>query len=107
MCYRVPLANAIKNEPADSRLVLLIRKTERKRIEKLARAENVSIAIVRRSLGTYQSIAATLRKQHEEDMMKSTIRMLEEALSSVNESIAVTCEKLDRLHLELKKRETV
>ena len=37
--------------------------------------------------------------------MKSTIQMLEDALTEVNESIAVTCKKLDDLHVELKRRE--
>jgi len=97
---------ATKLEPADTRLVLLIRKSERRRIEKLARAENVSIAeIVRRSLATYESIESTLRKRHEEELMKATIEMLEAALTSVNESMAATFEKMDALHLELKKLE--
>lgn len=101
-------SSATKLEPTDTRLVLLIRKSERRRIEKLARAENVSVAeIVRRSLGTYQSIESTLRKKHEEEMMKSTIEILEGALTSVNESIELTCRKLDALHVELKKRELV
>jgi hypothetical protein len=99
-------ATAAKSEPTDTRLVLLIRKSERKRIEKLARAENVSVAeIVRRSLGTYESIEATLRKRHEEELMKATIEMLEGALSSVNESMAATFKKMDALHLELRKLE--
>jgi hypothetical protein len=101
------MANAAaKSEPTDTRLVLLVRKSERKRIEKLARAENVSVAeIVRRSISTYQSIEASLRKKHEEELMKYTIQMLEAALTSVNESIAGTCKKLDALHVELVKRE--
>lgn len=106
MCYRVLMATLPKSEPADTRLVLLIRKSERKRIERLAKTENVSMAeIVRRSLGTYESIESKLRKQHEEDLMKAAVQMLEGTLASANESIAETCEKLDKLHLELKKRE--
>jgi hypothetical protein len=105
MCYRFCMATASKTEPTDTRLVLLIRKSERRRIEKLARTENVSVAeIVRRSIGTYQSIEANVRKQHEEQLMKSTIQMLEDTLATVNESIVKTCKKLDTLHVELEKR---
>jgi RNA polymerase-interacting CarD/CdnL/TRCF family regulator len=95
-----------KREAINDRVVILLRKSERRYVEKLAASENVSTGeIFRRSLETYQTIENRLRKQQEEEMLRSAITMLDSALSGVNESIAETCRKLDRLHLELKKRE--
>ena len=94
-----------KSDPTNSRLVVLLRKSERRKVEQLAAAENVSAAeIVRRSLHSYQTIEARLRKQHEEELLQAAISMLDTALSGVNESIAHTCAKLDELHVELKQR---
>jgi len=99
-------ATARKPEAISDRVVILLRKSERRRVEKLAKAENVSTGeIFRRSLDTYQTIESRLRKQQEEELLVSAIAMLNAALSGVNESIADTCRKLDTLHIELKKRE--
>jgi RNA polymerase-interacting CarD/CdnL/TRCF family regulator len=97
---------ASKPEPTNERLVVLLRKSERRRLEQLAAAEHVSAAeIVRRSLGTYETIEARIRKQHEEELLESAVAMLSRELASVNESIEHTCEKLDALHLKLQQRE--
>ena len=107
MCASVNLMAraARKSEAINDRVVILLRKSERRRVEKLAAAENVSTGeIFRRSLKTYQSIENRLRKQQEEELLTGAISMLDSALSGVNESIAATCDKLDDLHLELRKR---
>ena len=107
MCYFMVMPRRLsKPEPTNDRLVVLLRKSERQRLEQLAAAENVSAAeIVRRSLGTYETIEARVRKQHEEELLESAIAMLNSELTVVNESIENTCRKLDALHLKLQERD--
>ncbi len=95
-----------KPEPTNDRLVVLLRKSERQRLEQLAAAEDVSAAeIVRRSLGTYETIEARVRKQNEEELLESAVAMLNNELTVVNKSIENTCTKLDALHRQRGQRD--
>jgi hypothetical protein len=91
-----------KSERANSRTVVLLRDSDRKKLEKLAAKEKVSSGeIIRRSLDSYKTLEARIRKEEEEKMMESTLAMLLEALESANQSLENTCKRLDELHLQL------
>jgi hypothetical protein len=91
-----------KSERANSRTVVLLRDSDRKKLEKLAAKEKVSSGeIIRRSLDSYKTLEARIRKEEEEKMMESTLAMLLEALESANQSLESTCKRLDELHLQL------
>lgn len=91
-----------KSERANSRTVVLLRDSDRRKLEKLAAKEKVSSGeIIRRSLDSYKTLEARIRKEEEEKMMESTLAMLLEALESANQSLESTCKRLDELHLQL------
>jgi hypothetical protein len=99
------MAVAAKSERTNSRTVVLLRESARKKLERLAAKEKVSSGeIIRRSLDSYETIEARIRKDEEERMMEMTLKMVIEALESANVSMADTCNKLDELHLRLSER---
>jgi anaerobic ribonucleoside-triphosphate reductase len=96
-----------KSERANSRTVVLLRDSDRKKLEKLATKEKVSSGeIIRRSLDSYKTIEARVRKEEEEKMMEATLAMIIEALEGANQSMENTCRKLDALHLQLNSQST-
>jgi anaerobic ribonucleoside-triphosphate reductase len=96
------MAVTAKSERANSRTVVLLRDSDRRKLEKLASREKVSSGeIIRRSLDSYKTIEARVRKEEEEKMMEATLAMLIEALEGANQSMENTCQKLDALHLQL------
>jgi Ribbon-helix-helix protein, copG family len=102
MCYSKHMATPAKSERANSRTVVLLRDSDRKKLEKLAAKEKVSSGeIIRRSLDSYKSLEARIRKEEEEKMMESTLVMLMDALEGANRSLNNTCKRLDELHLQL------
>ena len=99
------MAVAAKSERTNSRTVVLLRESARKKLEKLAAKERVSSGeIIRRSLDSYETIEARIRKDEEERMMEMTLKLVIEALESANVSMVDTCNKLDELHLQLSER---
>ena len=85
MCDNAYMANASQDK-VTSRLVVLLKPSEKKRLQSLARQEHVSSSeIVRRSLHTYSS-KATQAGQEEEDVRAALAEMneaLDKALLSV------------------------
>jgi hypothetical protein len=107
MCYLEHMTVAAKSERANSRTVVLLRNSDRKKLEKLAAREKVSSGeIIRRSLDSYKTTEARIRKQEEEKMMEATLVMLMGALEDANRSLDNTCKMLDELHLQLNSRKT-
>jgi len=93
-------------EKTVSRTVVLLRHNDRKKLNRLAAKEQVSAGeIIRRSLDSYQTIEARARKEEEEKMMAAALSVLCGALKQANDSVRKTNSKLDKLHLQLKKRE--
>ncbi|MHB1699536.1 MAG: ribbon-helix-helix domain-containing protein [Acidobacteriaceae bacterium] len=85
---------------------MLLGEKERRDLERLARKEKVSSGeIIRRSLGAYASMESRIRKEQEQELMMTALVMLSGAFTAANEAIEKTCNRLDRLHLELKKRD--
>ncbi len=73
MCYSMHMATPAKPERANSRTVVLLRDSDRRKLEKLAAREKVSSGeIIRRSLDSYKTLEARIRKEEEEKMMEST-----------------------------------
>lgn len=102
MCYATHMAVTAKHERANSRTVVLLRDSDRRKLEKLAAKEKVSSGeIIRRSLDSYKTLEARIRKEEEEKMMEATLVMLMDALEGANRSLDSTCKKLDELHLQL------
>jgi hypothetical protein len=96
------MAGTAKSERVNSRTVVLLRESARKKLEKLASKEKVSYGeIIRRSLDSYSTIEARVRKEEEEKMMEKTLAMLIEALEDANQSMEKTCRTLDNLHFQL------
>ena len=107
MCYAMHMANPAKPERANSRTVVLLRDSDRRKLEKLAAREKVSSGeIIRRSLDSYKTLEARIRKEEEEKMMESTLAILLDALEGANRSLENTCKRLDELHLQLNPAET-
>ena len=106
MCYGMDMATTPRSSPdenrATSRTVVLLRATDRKKLKRLAARENVSAGeIIRRSLDSYQSLEARIRKEEEDKMIGAALRLLNDSLAGANESMAGTIAKLDELHEEL------
>ena len=99
------MATPAKSPPVIHRTVVLLGEKDRRKLEALARKEKVSAGeIIRRSLGSYQALEERIRREQEEDFLRTTLTMLADGFKGVNESVTKTCARLDQLHLELKKR---
>jgi hypothetical protein len=101
------MAVTAKSQRTNTRTVVLLRESARKKLERLAAKEKVSSGeIIRRSLDSYKTIEARIRKEEEEKMMEATLKIVIEALESANASMVRTCNKLDELHMQLSERAT-
>jgi len=101
------MAVVTKSQRTNTRTVVLLRESARRKLEKLAAKEKVSSGeIIRRSLDSYKTLEARVRKEEEEKVMEATLEILIEALESANASLDRTCNRLDELHLQLSERAT-
>lgn len=100
------MSTTAKSDRANSRTVVLLRTSDRKKLQGLAAKEKVSAGeIIRRSLDSYESLEARIRKEEEEKMMESTLALLMDALKDANRSLESTARRLDDLHLQLNPRD--
>ena len=98
------MAIASTNERSSARTVVLLKPSARRKLEKLAAEEHVSAGeIIRRSLDSYKTIEARVRKEEEEKLTKATLAVVTEALDNANRSLVDTCRTIDELHLQLQK----
>ncbi len=82
MCYRMCMA-ASSQSKASARMVVLLRPSEKKRLQKLAEREHVSSAeILRRSFHAYEQNAAP-----EEDSSGAILAEMNRALDSALEAV--------------------
>ena len=85
MCY--PLYMATTSHSAATRKVVLLRPSEKKRLQKLARDENVSASeIVRRSIHAYQSGSSGQEEQNLRGLIAEMNQALDAALASARAS---------------------
>ena len=98
------MASPSTSEQISTRTVVLLKPSSKKRLERLAAKENVSAGeIIRRSIDSYTTGEAHLRKEEEEKMMKATLEIALDALKQANRSLVETREELDELHVQLQK----
>jgi hypothetical protein len=97
------MPNSATSERATYRTVLLLRKSEKLKLERLASKEKVSTAeVIRRFIRHGDSL---FKNKHEEEVIEAALKMISVAVSEANQSLTRTIEKLDRLHLELSQRD--
>jgi hypothetical protein len=94
---------AIIPERATYRTVILLRKSEKLKLERLAAKEKISSAEVLRRF--IRDGEALLRNKQEEEMMEAALRLISNAAREANESMTRTMEKVDRLHEEIMQRD--
>lgn len=91
------------SDRATYRTVVLLRRSEKLKLESLASREKVSSAeVIRRFI---QSGDAILQQQKDDEVIEAALKIISQAVTEANESMSRTMEKLDQLHLELKQRE--
>jgi hypothetical protein len=97
------MPNSATSERATYRTVLLLRKSEKLKLERLASKEKVSTAeVIRRFIRHGDSL---FKNKHEEEVIEAALKMISVAVSEANQSLTRTIDKLDRLHLELSQRD--
>jgi hypothetical protein len=103
MCYADLMAgSAASTERATHRTVILLRRSEKIKLERLASEENVSSAeVIRRFI---QHGASLLKNKQEEEIIEAALKIISKAAAEANESLTRTIDKLDKLHVELEKR---
>jgi hypothetical protein len=90
------MATTAKSNRTNSRTVVLLRES----------AKVSSGEIIRRSLDSYESIEARVRKEEEEKVIEAALAIINEALQSANRSLERTCDRLDELHLQLNREKS-
>jgi hypothetical protein len=85
-----------------TRTVVLLRESAKKKLKTLATREKVSSGeIIRRSLDSYETMEARIRKQEEERTVSAALDIMIEALESANRSMEETALRLDELERQL------
>jgi Ribbon-helix-helix protein, copG family len=98
MCYALPMPTTSKSAPA--RTVVLLRPSEKRRLQKLARDENVSASeIVRRSIHAY-----TPGSRRDEQNMRNLISDMNQALDLALASARASREEIAENLAQIKKR---
>jgi Ribbon-helix-helix protein, copG family len=93
MCYFSVMSTSSNAAPA--RTVVLLRPSEKKRLQKLARDENVSASeIVRRSIHAYQSGSSNKDEQNMRGLIAEMNQALDSALASARASRKEIAENL-------------
>jgi uncharacterized coiled-coil protein SlyX len=93
-------------ERATYRTVVLLRPSDKLKLDRLAAQNNVSSGeVIRRSLNSYQSVADEVREAEEQKLIAATLKMMTDALAEANISMTKTNAKLDKLHRQLKSRD--
>jgi len=84
------------------RTVILLRRSEKLKLERLASKEKISSAeVIRRFIKHGDSLFAN---KQEEKAIEAALKIISAAVSEANESMTRTIGKLDQLHIELEKR---
>jgi hypothetical protein len=96
-------SNAIAPERATHRTVVLLRKSEKQKLEQLAANQNISSAeVLRRLIREGESV---FQHKQEEEMIEAVLKLISTAAREASESMVRTMEKVDRLHEEIMQRD--
>jgi RNA polymerase-interacting CarD/CdnL/TRCF family regulator len=90
-------------ERATHRTVILLHRSDKAKLERLASKEKISSAEVIRRFIRHGD--AFFRSQQEEEVIETALKIISTAVSETNQSLTRTIDKLDRLHTELAKRD--
>ena len=94
--------SATSVERATYRTVILLRRSEKMKLERIASEENISTAeVIRRFI---HHGASLLKNKQEEEVIEAALKIISKAAVEANESLARTIDKLDKLHIELESR---
>jgi ABC-type transporter Mla subunit MlaD len=94
---------APSSERATYRTVVLLRPTEKEKLDSLASREQVSAAeVIRRFI---QHADTLFKNNQEEEIIEAALKMISKAVVEANQSLTRTIDKLDQLQVELKKRD--
>ena len=95
-------SSAPSAERATYRTVVLLRKSEKLTLERLAANQNISSAEVLRRL--IREGDSFFKDKHEEEVIRAALNLISTAAREANESMARTIAKVDKLHDELMER---
>jgi hypothetical protein len=96
MCYHLTMASS--SQPASTRTVVLLRSSERKRLEKLAAAEHVSSGeILRRSLHAYEKQTSASENEALATLLNEMNTALDGALASIRSARSEIHENLQKI----------
>jgi hypothetical protein len=97
---------ATSSAPSDRatyRTVILLRRSEKLKLERLASREKVSSAeVIRRFIRSGDEM---LKMQKEEEAISAAMKIIATSVAEANESLCRTINRIDDLHLELQKRD--
>jgi hypothetical protein len=89
-------------ERPTQRTVILLRPSDKRKLERMAsRAKISSAEVIRRFI---RQGDALLRNQQEEEAIELALKLISVAVSEANQSMTRTIGKLDQLHTELAER---
>jgi outer membrane lipopolysaccharide assembly protein LptE/RlpB len=90
-------------ERATHRTVVLLRKSEKAKLERLASRQKISSAeVIRRFIRDGESL---LGNKQEQEMIEAALKLISTAAREANESMVRTMDKVDRLHEEIMLRD--
>jgi hypothetical protein len=94
---------SISDERATYRTVVLLRRSEKAKLERIASKEKISSGeVIRRFIRHGDTM---FKNKHEEEAIAAALKIISSAVSDTNKSLTNTMNKLDRLHAELAKRD--
>jgi hypothetical protein len=92
---------AKKTERPTYRTVVLLRHSEKLKLERIAAQERLSSGeIIRRFIGSHDALPS-----NENKVIEAALKIMSDAIAEANSSLIRTNDRLDKLHLELKKRD--
>jgi len=95
--------SAISSDRATYRTVVLLRRSEKLKLERLASKEKISSAeVIRRFIQHGESL---FKSKQDEEVIEAALKIISAAVSETNKSMTQTIHRLDQLHMELKKRD--
>ena len=94
--------HAVAPERATHRTVVLLRPSEKLKLERLASSEHLTTAeVIRRFI---QHGDVIFKNQQEEQVIEAALKIISSAVAEANDSMTRTMAKVDRLHEELAQR---
>ncbi len=94
---------SLSPERATYRTVVLLRRSEKAKLERIALKEKISSAeVIRRFIRHGDSL---FKNKQEDEVIEAALKIISTAVSEANESMARTVDRLDKVHLELQKRD--